>query len=75
MISFHGTTYCPGDGCAKFDTCPRALTTAVQDAAKRWWGGDGAPISRFTDPRELDCYVDEAPAPYFDPTDPTIPLE
>jgi hypothetical protein len=73
MMSFRDMTFCPGDGCAKFDTCPRALTTAVQDAAKRWWGGDGAPISRFTDPRALTCY--EATAPYFDPTDPTIPLE
>jgi hypothetical protein len=74
MMSYRDTTFCTGDGCTKFDTCPRALTPVVEAAARRWWGGDGAPISRFAEPAKLDCYV--APAePYFDPTDPTLPIE
>jgi hypothetical protein len=57
MMCFRDTTYCPGDGCVKFDSCPRALTPAVLDEAKRWWGGDDAPIARYTEPRQLECYV------------------
>jgi hypothetical protein len=73
MMHYRDMTFCTGDGCTKFDTCPRALSPVVQAAARRWWGGDDAPIARYTDPKLLACYT---PAPtFFDATDPTIPIE
>jgi hypothetical protein len=41
MLCFKDQSFCehaiPG--------CPRALTDQVRADARRWWGGDGAPIS------------------------------
>ena len=62
MMSYRDMTFCSGGElrCAKFATCPRALTEAVKDNAERWWGGPNAPITRYAYPEKLSCY--EAPA-------------
>ena len=56
MLCFQDTTFCRGDGCAKFSTCHRALTDKVKADAAKWWGGDDAPIAQFANPKELQCY-------------------
>lgn len=56
MISFQDITFCPGDGCVKFGTCPRALTPEVHAAAEKWWGEPGPPIARWEKPSALSCY-------------------
>ena len=63
MMSYRDMTFCTGGNpkCEKFDTCPRALTQAVRDNAERWWGAPNAPITRYTDPKELPCYKEPAP--------------
>lgn len=61
MIGFQDRTFCSGDGCAKFNSCPRALTDEVRAAAERWWGGPGAPISEFAEPRGLSCWTNHEP--------------
>lgn len=49
-------TFCPADNCNKFTTCPRALTKDVITKANKWWGTNGAPIARFSEPEKLDCF-------------------
>ena len=58
MISYRDMTFCTGGNprCAAFDGCPRALTDDVKAGARRWWPGDDAPISQFTEPERLECY-------------------
>jgi len=56
MIHYRDMTFCAGNGCTKFDTCPRALTEKVKADAAKWWGGDDAPICRFSKPEKLECY-------------------
>ena len=46
-------TFCSGDGCTQFKKCFRALTQDVEDRAEKL----GLPISQFTNPKELDCYI------------------
>lgn len=43
MICYRDTTFCANEHC----TCPphRRLTDEVRAAARRWWGGDNAPIA------------------------------
>ncbi len=53
MICYRDMTFCAGDGCFNFDTCPRAITKDVEEGAKR----HGLGIAQFTDPKKLDCYV------------------
>lgn len=64
MICYRDMTFCSGDGCKKFDTCPRALTDKVKAGAAKWWGGDGsdAPIARFAEPKKLSCYETDTQA-------------
>lgn len=57
MISFRDMTFCSASECAGFNKCPRALTDDVRSDARRWWGNDNAPISRFANPKLLKCYV------------------
>lgn len=49
MISYKDMTFCASPNCK--DKCGRRLTEEVRAAAKRWWGGDDAPIcvSHFCD--------------------------
>ena len=62
MMSYRDMTFCAGGEprCAKFKTCPRALTQDVRDKAERWWGGPDAPITRYGEPEKVECY--QAPA-------------
>lgn len=55
-MTFQDRTFCSGDGCTKFDACPRAFNAAAEKAAAAWWGGPGAPVSLFMFPRTLNCY-------------------
>jgi hypothetical protein len=49
MMGFRDMTFCPFNAdCKKSSTCPRALTPAIHDAAAKWWGKPGAPISVYT---------------------------
>jgi hypothetical protein len=43
MICYRDMTFCVSPACA--NKCGRKLTDEVRAAAKRWWKGDGAPIS------------------------------
>ena len=61
-MNYRDMTFCTGDGCAKFDDCPRALTEKEQAAAERWWGGPGAPIAQFMFPKMISCYQEPAKA-------------
>ena len=57
-MGYGDRTFCRGEGCAMFETCPRALTERVKAQAEIWWGGPDAPIVTFTAPRTLHCYVE-----------------
>ena len=46
-------TFCSGDGCTQFKRCFRALTQDVEDRAEKL----GLPISQFSEPKKLDCYI------------------
>jgi hypothetical protein len=56
MIHYKDKTFCTGAGCAKFNICDRALTERVLQEATKWWGNANAPISRYSDPTQLECY-------------------
>lgn len=43
MICYRDATFCASPTCR--DKCGRKLTREIQDAAKRWWGNDNAPIA------------------------------
>jgi hypothetical protein len=61
-MTYRDMTFCTGDGCTKFGPgCGRSLTDSVKEAAARWWGGEGAPISVMADPKELPCYCAAEP--------------
>lgn len=54
MICYRDMTFCAGDGCSKFDTCPRTLTADVRERAEK----SGLHIAQFTDPKALPCHSD-----------------
>ena len=54
MIVFGDMTFCAGDGCAKFNACPRALSSVVRTLARQ----SQSRIAEFARPRELDCWTD-----------------
>jgi hypothetical protein len=54
-MTYKDMTFCSGDGCVQFSKCFRALTPEVEARAARI----GLPISRFSSPKELDCYLVE----------------
>lgn len=57
MICYKDTTFCDFYmECKKGDTCPRSLTPEVRAAAEKWWGSNGAPISKFT--HNPSCFED-----------------
>ena len=43
MICFRDKTFC-GSDCTNTD-CGRYFGAAEEEAARRWWGGDGAPVA------------------------------
>lgn len=57
MINFRDMPFCTGAGCSKFKICPRALTEQILIEATAWWGGPNAPIARYSDPTQLECYA------------------
>jgi hypothetical protein len=54
-------TFCKCSKCAKWDTCRRALTKEVTDAADRWWeafnSSDSTPICIYMG--TPDCYQEK----------------
>lgn len=56
MMTYRDMTFCTARECSKFSDCPRALTDKVEAQAEKWWGGPGAPVARFANPKELICY-------------------
>ena len=52
-MTYKDMTFCSGDGCTQFKRCFRALTQDVEDRAEKI----GLPISQFSNPKELDCYI------------------
>ncbi len=43
MISFMDKTFCSSPNCS--NKCGRQLTPELIEKAKKWWGGDGFPVS------------------------------
>lgn len=43
MISYKDRTFCASPNCQ--DKCGRKLTEEIKQAAVKWWGSEGAPIS------------------------------
>lgn len=43
MICYRDTTFCVSPNCQ--NKCGRKLTPEIQAAARRWWGGEDAPIA------------------------------
>jgi hypothetical protein len=54
-MTYKDMTFCSGDGCTQFRKCFRALTKEVDDRAEKL----GLPISQFSNPKELDCYIED----------------
>ena len=52
-MTYKDMTFCSGDGCTQFKKCFRALTQDVEDRAEKL----GLPISQFSNPTQLDCYI------------------
>lgn len=45
-LCYKDQTFCSSD--CKNDTCFRHFTDEIHEAARKWWGGDNAPIA-FSD--------------------------
>lgn len=43
MICYQDRTYCSAD--CSWASCPRKFTEEDRRAARKWWGGDGAPVA------------------------------
>jgi hypothetical protein len=54
-VTYKDMTFCSGDGCTQFSKCFRALTKEVEGRAEKL----GLPISQFSNPKELDCYIED----------------
>jgi hypothetical protein len=52
-MTYKDMTFCRASECQQFPKCFRALTPKVEEAAKQI----GLPISQFSDPQQLDCYL------------------
>ncbi len=50
MIVYKDMTFCEHwKDCKHAKTCHRPLTSEVAASARKWWGGDDAPIAVFVD--------------------------
>jgi hypothetical protein len=58
MIHFRDKTLCEFKKCAKFETCPRALTDDLIEQGRKWWGSDDFPVSIYIS--EPECYENPA---------------
>lgn len=54
MMTYRDMTFCSGDGCLQFSKCFRALTPEVKAKAKKI----GLPVCQFSNPKELECWLD-----------------
>lgn len=52
MICYKDRTWCLQKDCAKFETCPRALTDKEDEQAQKWWGGADYPVSAWVEQQE-----------------------
>lgn len=46
MICYRDRTFCVSKNCT--NECGRQLTPEIVEDAKKWWGGDDAPIAQGT---------------------------
>ncbi len=54
MICYRDETFCLAwEDCLHGHDCPLALTPKVEEDAKKWWGGDDAPIAMT---KQLSCF-------------------
>jgi len=53
MMGYKDRTWCVSTDCRLFNTCDRALTDAVKEAAIKWWGNSSAP---FTQSNQFECF-------------------
>jgi len=42
MINYGDITFCVSKNCT--NKCGKKLTPEIREKARKWWGGDGAPI-------------------------------
>lgn len=57
MMCYKGRTFCGATTCKHFGNgCDRSYTPEVHADAVKWWGGEGAPVSKYVKPEELECY-------------------
>ena len=55
MMCYKGMTFCPFYlECKNGNDCKSALTSKVEEDAKKWWGKDNPPISVYLD--KPDCF-------------------
>ncbi len=57
MLCYKGKEYCQFDDCNKWDTCDRAFTAEVKQAAEKWWGNADTPVSFRTERHE--CFEEK----------------
>ena len=55
-MSFRDMTFCMASDCRSWRRCPRAYTTKIDAAAKKWWGGPDPRVAFFAEPQKLECY-------------------
>lgn len=53
MMCFADKTFCGGDGCDKFETCPKALTNQIREHARL----AHLEIAEYEQPKLLPCYI------------------
>jgi len=58
MLCYRDMTFCAGNGCTNFPSCPRAITEAVEAGAEM----HGLRIAQFCEPEKLRCYRAPEPA-------------
>jgi len=46
MMCFRDMTFCSSN--CRTEECPRNFTDEQREAARKWWGGEGAPVA-FSD--------------------------
>ena len=57
MICYKDMTFC--NASCNNARCYRKLTTEVKEAAKKWWGSDGAPIAVSDYSNKCAYYIPE----------------
>lgn len=56
MLCYKDKAFCPFfKECANGNNCKEALTEQLKEDAKKWWGGDNAPIFVLTTKPNCFC--------------------